>query len=262
MRRFFGLALLSVLAAALPAQTDKPDAKAAYDALQAEFSAADKDFRAAMAKLTETDEWKAALEAKDRAKLDALRANVKPVDRVAFMKRAMELAGSYQGDGRVPFYNWVAMTSSDKDLAIQAVEALRKDHVASPALVELLERGMMVARVVGAEKGAEFLQAVIEQNPDSQAKAWAMYWTAMPKTRAKDATPEQREQAQQMLAEAAKLAAGTILADRIAAPEFEKNSLQIGKPVPDIEGEDIDGVKFKLSDYHGKVVVLDFWGFW
>jgi cytochrome oxidase Cu insertion factor (SCO1/SenC/PrrC family) len=65
-----------------------------------------------------------------------------------------------------------------------------------------------------------------------------------------------------MLAEAAKLAAGTILADRIAAPEFEKNSLQIGKPVPDIEGEDIDGVKFKLSDYHGKVVVLDFWGFW
>jgi hypothetical protein len=187
---------------------------------------------------------------------------VKPVDRVAFMKRAMELAGSYQGDGRVPFYSWVAMTSSDKDLAIQAVEALRKDHVASPALVELLERGMMVGRVVGAEKGAEFLQAVIEQNPDSQAKAWAMYWTAMPKTRAKDATPEQREQAQQMLAEAAKLAAGTILADRIAAPEFEKNSLQIGKPVPDIEGEDIDGVKFKLSDYHGKVVVLDFWGFW
>ena len=262
MRRLCRLALLSVLAAALPAQAQKPDAKAAYDALQAEFSAADKDFRAAMTKLTETDEWKAALEAKDRTKMEALRANVKPVDRVAFMKRAMELAGNYQGDGRVPFYNWVAMTSSDKDLATQAVEALRKDHVKSPALVELLERGMMVGRIVGAEKGAEFLQAVIAENPDNQAKAWAMYWTAYPKVRAKDATPEQREQAQQMLAEAAKLAAGTILADRIAAPEFEKNNLKIGASVPDIEGEDIDGVKFKLSDYRGKVVVLDFWGFW
>jgi peroxiredoxin len=31
---------------------------------------------------------------------------------------------------------------------------------------------------------------------------------------------------------------------------------------PDIESEDLDGVKFKLSDYRGKVVVLDFWGDW
>jgi peroxiredoxin len=28
---------------------------------------------------------------------------------------------------------------------------------------------------------------------------------------------------------------------------------------PDIEGEDQDGVRFKLSDYRGKVVLLDFW---
>ena len=27
-------------------------------------------------------------------------------------------------------------------------------------------------------------------------------------------------------------------------------------------GEDIDGVPFKLSEYRGKVVVLDFWGDW
>jgi peroxiredoxin len=31
---------------------------------------------------------------------------------------------------------------------------------------------------------------------------------------------------------------------------------------PDIEGKDMDGVAFKLSDFRGKVVVLDFWGFW
>lgn len=36
----------------------------------------------------------------------------------------------------------------------------------------------------------------------------------------------------------------------------------IGQLVPEIEGEDIDGVAFKLSDYRGKVVVLDFWGHW
>ena len=38
--------------------------------------------------------------------------------------------------------------------------------------------------------------------------------------------------------------------------------LSIGKVAPEIESEDIDGVKFKLSDYRGKVVVLDFWGDW
>lgn len=43
---------------------------------------------------------------------------------------------------------------------------------------------------------------------------------------------------------------------------FELKYLSIGKPVPDIEGEDLDGQKFKLSDYKGKVVLLDFWGNW
>jgi predicted Zn finger-like uncharacterized protein len=40
------------------------------------------------------------------------------------------------------------------------------------------------------------------------------------------------------------------------------DNLSVGKVAPDIEGEDIDGQKFKLSDYRGKVVVLDFWGNW
>lgn len=36
----------------------------------------------------------------------------------------------------------------------------------------------------------------------------------------------------------------------------------IGQMAPEISGEDVDGKEFKLSDYRGKVVVLDFWGFW
>jgi len=43
---------------------------------------------------------------------------------------------------------------------------------------------------------------------------------------------------------------------------FEMHSLAVGKVVPEIEGDDLDGVSFKLSDYRGKVVVLDFWGDW
>ena len=43
---------------------------------------------------------------------------------------------------------------------------------------------------------------------------------------------------------------------------FELDNLQIGMVAPDFEIEDENGTKWKLSDYRGKVVVLDFWGFW
>jgi hypothetical protein len=43
---------------------------------------------------------------------------------------------------------------------------------------------------------------------------------------------------------------------------FQMDRLAVGKAAPDIEGEDQDGARFKLSDYRGKVVVLEFWGFW
>jgi cytochrome oxidase Cu insertion factor (SCO1/SenC/PrrC family) len=39
-------------------------------------------------------------------------------------------------------------------------------------------------------------------------------------------------------------------------------ALVVGKVAPDFEAVDQDGVAFKLSDYRGKVVALDFWGFW
>jgi hypothetical protein len=39
-------------------------------------------------------------------------------------------------------------------------------------------------------------------------------------------------------------------------------NLKVGKPAPEIVGEDLDGKPFKLSDYRGKVVLLDVWGHW
>lgn len=47
-----------------------------------------------------------------------------------------------------------------------------------------------------------------------------------------------------------------------AAELNEIRNLGLGKPCPEIAGEDIDGKSFKLSDYKGKVVVVDFWGDW
>ena len=50
--------------------------------------------------------------------------------------------------------------------------------------------------------------------------------------------------------------------DMVEGMVFAKNHLQIGSTVEDIVANDLDGEEFKLSDYRGKVVVLDFWGDW
>jgi thiol-disulfide isomerase/thioredoxin len=43
---------------------------------------------------------------------------------------------------------------------------------------------------------------------------------------------------------------------------FELRELAVGKIVPEIAAEDIEGRPLKLSDYRGKVVVLNFWASW
>jgi cytochrome oxidase Cu insertion factor (SCO1/SenC/PrrC family) len=45
-------------------------------------------------------------------------------------------------------------------------------------------------------------------------------------------------------------------------PDPSAEGPRIGEVAPEIEGEDADGVQFKLSDYRGKVVVVAFWGNW
>jgi len=53
-----------------------------------------------------------------------------------------------------------------------------------------------------------------------------------------------------------------VLGDAAQATMHEMKDLAVGKTAPDITGEDIQGAPLKLSDYRGKVVMLDFWGHW
>ena len=52
------------------------------------------------------------------------------------------------------------------------------------------------------------------------------------------------------------------LGDMAKKPLFRMKMLGIGKPAPEIEGKDIAGKPIKLSDFRGKVVVLDIWATW
>ncbi|MCI0376476.1 MAG: peroxiredoxin family protein [Gemmataceae bacterium] len=52
---------------------------------------------------------------------------------------------------------------------------------------------------------------------------------------------------------------GGTVAERVKTELYEIRFLSIGKTVQEIEGDDQDGKRFKLSDYRGKVVLLYFW---
>lgn len=73
------------------------------------------------------------------------------------------------------------------------------------------------------------------------------------------------KEAEGLLAQAAaefaavELPDGTNLGERARREFFELQHLRAGAPAPEIEGIDQHGTAFKLSDYRGKVVLLDFW---
>ncbi len=77
-----------------------------------------------------------------------------------------------------------------------------------------------------------------------------------PKWRGRPLTKEDRHTIEKTLAETKTL--GEEVQSRLDA----MRNLAIGKTAPEIEGVDIDGKAFKLSDYRGKVVALVFWGSW
>ena len=69
----------------------------------------------------------------------------------------------------------------------------------------------------------------------------------------------------------AALAAAALMVTALAAlpasvgaqtEKLDPSDLQIGKPVPEIVGQRVDGEPMRLSDFRGKVIVLDFWGDW
>lgn len=50
--------------------------------------------------------------------------------------------------------------------------------------------------------------------------------------------------------------------DEVVTDLFVLQNLAIGMLAPELVGVDVDGKPIRLSDYRGKVLVLDFWGFW
>jgi len=231
-------------------------AKAARDALSARLQRENQAYREARSRAEASEAFRKAGEQGDsKTQLRILGAIPSP-DVNAMCREAIEVAARFEGDDAVRLLAWAAIRSRDQQITRDVVARIEKQHMESIALTDLLERADVIARRLGRQRGGQFLVQVAARSPHDLVKAWSLYWQAIAIERG------QPEMAGQLRKKAQKLAGEHWLGDRLRGPEFRAQRLQVGMVAPDIAGEDLDGVAFQLSDYRGKVVVLDFWGFW
>ena len=158
---------------------------------------------------------------------------------------------------------WIAQSRVSGDQGDKAFSLLLDKHIDNEKLSGVCI-GLMYSET--SEKAENRLTTLAEKSPHDQVKAMATFALARYFQRAEADESEiialyetlgstygdlkMNERSTQTFAEMAKNSI------------FEVKNLSVGKVAPDIEGEDLEGVSFKLSDYRGKVVVLDFWGDW
>jgi hypothetical protein len=112
------------------------------------------------------------------------------------------------------------------------------------------------------EKADALRERVIEKSPHAAVRGEARFAIAYALyTKAGD-DEIQRKEAYKMMELVVKEIPETSSGRRAAGVLYERDHLQIGMVAPDFTAKDQDGKEFKLSDYRGKVVMLDFWGFW
>jgi hypothetical protein len=188
---------------------------------------------------------------------------------------------------------WPVELVGEDEARGRALERIRRDHIRSDRLGPLCQR---VSYGFCKEYEA-FLRAVLANNPHQNVRATACLSLALylnNRWQRLDLCKEQpnlakefaglygkeylaqlqRQQREQAIKEVeavfeqavekyggVRLPEGGTVAERARAALFEIRHLSVGKLAPDIEGEDQDGKRFKLSEYRGKVVLLDFWSY-
>jgi hypothetical protein len=150
----------------------------------------------------------------------------------------------------------------------RAVAILQRDHVLS----DRLAAGCLRLSSCIRKECEPFLRAVLASNPHREVQAAccvSLAWfldghrrlAALQKQDPAELSKEIEGLFERVIAQYGDVELpnyGTAGA-RAKSALYELRHLSVGNDAPDIEGEDQHGVRFKLSDYRGKVVLLDFW---
>jgi hypothetical protein len=260
MKAFLPGALLaaSFLTLAAPPSIANPQASARseYRRLVKEYAQATKEYEQSLAELRE---------AGDKADIEDFEQNWHP--NLAYVELFEEAAAERAGtDGAITFLEWIVKYDAPDDAGLpaacsNALTTLLTQHADSKAFRSTIDNAGFLAYEIPKVRVLAILSRVIEHN-DPELKPGAYFSRGVAALIRRDATESEKERAKKDLLAAQELVPDSPLSKSAGNYIFELEHLQIGQVAPDIEGVDLDGVPFKLSDYRGKVVFLDFWGDW
>lgn len=187
-------------------------------------------------------------------------AQSQPAPSMATMLAMLEKAPA--SDEALNAAAWIFLNTPDGPEVEKATEVMLREHTRNTNLVYLCTE---LARV-RHQPSKPLLEAILKNNPSADVRGAACFTLAtLLKDEArygqnKEATAAADQKFERVITEFGDLKQrGSKLRD-LAKPELsELRRLTLGKPAPEIEGEDLDGRPMKLSDYRGKVVVLTFW---
>ena len=177
--------------------------------------------------------------------------------RFPFLPRFLAAAKKYAGqDGAIPFLVWtVRMGWGPRAEGEEALGVLLADHIQSETIASI------IASVPYYAEPTETLTRIYEENPHDPVRAQALFVRGTGGLRGEN-TDANREAAIADFREVIVLSSDETLRAQTERAIFEAENLAIGMVAPEIEGSDLDGAALSLSDYRGKVVLLDFWGDW
>lgn len=185
---------------------------------------------------------------------------------VAWFPRNEELADLGQPDALVWCLQQVSTTGRDLAAILACKDRWYSKLVAEHVDSTAMEKALVFLRVEGspgslsAARAIELLEAVARGSakPAIQAKALSALLEPLSRSGLADAASRRKA----LLERLSKEYGDTPEGQRAKATLNGEVNLAIGAEAPDFTTKDAEGVEFKLSDYRGKVVVLDFWGFW
>jgi hypothetical protein len=139
----------------------------------------------------------------------------------------------------------------------KAIELLTSKFSGADWIASSLEVVHADSESIGATVMRPLYEAVVANNADRSNQAMALYRLAWMDKRAGN-----KEESERRFEDLAQNYRKTQFGTTAASTRTSKKEVDAGASAPDFYAETLEGHAVSLSDYKGKVVLLDFYGFW
>ncbi len=181
-----------------------------------------------------------------------------------FVEKLLRWADEAEGEDQALYLAKIVEIDGDLSEGTKSREAfdrLWKEHPRSYAWSRLGRYLPMYAYTLGEEAHRQLLET-LANSPHADVRGWVVLARVADTIESADLDSKAYRDAKAALLAAAEEASDPDLIDELKGPIDLREKLGVGATAPDIVGVDLDGTPFKLSDYRGKIIMLDFWGDW